>query len=77
MTDKPHGKRSGWGPWACVVLALMLLYVLSVGPMTPVAVCFNDVWPYMDIYSPVFRVATALHPLDHLLRWYINKWVFP
>jgi hypothetical protein len=70
MTDKPDGKRRGWGKAPWIVVVLLLMYVLSIGPVfrvvgVPILV--------LKVYDPVFRAA-SVPGLRQALAWYLNAW---
>jgi hypothetical protein len=81
MTDKPDGKRWGWGSAAWIVVSLLALYVLSMGPVWWASDRF-DLWrgyplcgdPRFTFYAPVFWVCEACHPFGDALIWYVRFW---
>lgn len=70
MTDEPAGKRRRWGKTLWIVVALLVMYVLSIGPafrVTGVPILVSKA------YGPVFRAA-SVPGLREALAWYLNAW---
>jgi hypothetical protein len=70
MTDKPNGKRRGWGKAPWIVVVLLMTYVLSIGPAfrvigIPILV--------LKAYGPVYQAA-SVPGLRETLAWYLNAW---
>jgi hypothetical protein len=78
MTDKPDGKRWGWGTWAWIVV---LVPALSMGPVWWASDHF-DLWhgypiygdPCFTFYAPVFWACEACHPFGTAPHWYVHLW---
>jgi len=76
MSDKLK-KRSLWWIW-WGLLALLILYVLSSGPMFSVAVdpatgVVADWWEIA--YRPIFWLGVRVGPIDRAFTWYINWFI--
>jgi hypothetical protein len=77
MTDEPDGKRWGWIRWAWIIIALLVLYTLSIGP----AAWLDDridhteaAWTsriFGQVYWPLCCTADAIG-LHNLLARYID-----
>ena len=73
MTNKPDGKRWGWGNpvWIFVVV---LIYVLSIGPAC--RLCFDHHYstralPY--VYWPIWKISKFSVP-GRATAFYLNLW---
>jgi hypothetical protein len=69
MTDEPDGKQPGWAWRLAIVLGVLVLYLLSVGPM--VWLEKHDWIPssVMGVYRPLWHVPPHRHPWDWLIQW--------
>jgi hypothetical protein len=74
---KPDGKR--WGrllTWASVAVALLLVYVLSIGP----AIWFSDRGMIQksvvaSVHAPIYWVyERAPVPIQSVMDWYVALW---
>ena len=75
MTDRAD-KKAGVGTAVAVVAAVLVLYVLSVGPAL---VLYDHVPPSAQTviayaYVPVFWL-DLLFPAKQPIMWYVNLWV--
>jgi hypothetical protein len=75
---KTDGKRWGrWLTWAWIAVALLLVYVLSIGP----AIWFSDrgMIPkpvVLSIHAPVYWVyERAPVPIQSGMDWYVGLWM--
>jgi hypothetical protein len=73
MTDKPDGKRGGWGTALMVAVALAF-YVLSLGPAAWIVNATGQRWIFA-FYMPLMLVEAVCSPLEHALDWYANLWL--
>jgi hypothetical protein len=76
MTDKPDGnaKGLGRGAWTGIIVAVLALYVLSLGPATWLVNATGQRWIFA-FYMPLMLVASVCAPLEHALDWYANLWL--
>jgi hypothetical protein len=67
MSDEPKKRSGAWIGWA--LLAFLVLYPASVGPMAWLEK--HDWIPsiVMDVYRPFWYVPLDRHPWDWLSRW--------
>jgi hypothetical protein len=73
MSDEP--KKRSRRPWIWWVVALLALYVLSIGPMTGFFGGTFDPWPkmaYDAFYTPLWWVCERVPPLGRAVEWYID-----
>jgi hypothetical protein len=76
MTDKPHGKQWQWRLAAWIVVALLALYVLSMGPAYKCAQSTGDDG-FIVIYAPLEWAMANCGPVDFILRWELRLWGLP
>jgi hypothetical protein len=68
-TDKPDGKQ--WGTTIRWISGLLVVYVLSVGPMDRiVGDSILGQLAFMIVYYPLIMLGTAFRPFADLLSWY-------
>ena len=75
-SDSAEGKRRKWRRWAVILMALLLVYPFSTGPMTYVVAKLNGGnhtvgWPLRIIvlpYQPFYRA------LDHAPKLIFRAW---
>jgi hypothetical protein len=68
MTDEPDGKRLGWRGWGGILLAVIILYPLSVIP-----VCLTGAWLvewHVIPPEPADRVVSILYAP---LAWVLDR----
>lgn len=77
--NENHKRMPGWG-WAIAGLALLALYVLSIGPVEWLS--HHDMIP--DFAAPVLQVLYAPisfaflqfpEPVREAVQWYVDLWV--
>jgi hypothetical protein len=72
MNDKPRKASRSWIGWA--LAATLVLYPLSIGPVTRLAIITNCGWNWINtIYAPVLSAA-ELPGLSEPLFWYLDLW---
>jgi hypothetical protein len=67
-------------PWIWALIALFVLYPLSIGPAWWVAsrhpnVLSHDV--YHTVYWPIERAGRRFDPIFNVFKWYIDLWIAP
>jgi hypothetical protein len=67
MSDEP--KRRAWVRWA--LLALVVLYPLSMGPLYRLAIALDAPW-LLILYTPFDWKMPD--PLDDIMKWYLRLW---
>ncbi len=76
ISDEPKKRRS-WRTWICWSLALLALYVLSIGPMSGFFGITSDPWPrlaYDWFYTPLWWVCDRVPPVGRAVEWYMDLW---
>ena len=76
MDEKPN-KSSAWAIVIVLVLAVVPLYVLSIGPAVYLLDHGFATWQDSAewLYTPVIWVANNCEPLGYLLKRYMAWWV--
>jgi hypothetical protein len=77
MTDEPQKTRRALWPIVCALIALPLLYVFSVGPVSYFAARSGGTASWLDAAKTVYAPLIWLHdntPLKKPLEWYTQKW---
>ena len=76
MSEEPEKRARLW-PWLWVAIAIVLLYPVSSGPMTWLAVEFGlGRWAYV-IFEPVSRIAECNDTLESAYAWWMSQWSHP
>jgi hypothetical protein len=70
MTEKPDGKRWGWGTWAWIV-ALLALYPLSSVPLWLFAKATGMPW-LLVLNRPHDWIGDHCGAYQHFLQWYFR-----
>jgi hypothetical protein len=72
MTDKPDGTRR-WGiiRW---ISGLLVLYVLSIGPVDRYLGEAMNPAIFMILYYPMIMLGIVFRPFGALLDWYCHLW---
>ena len=73
MTDKPEGKRWGWGTIALMAAVLFGLYVLMIGPTFWVAKTTGWPWLYA-VHGPVKSLSDSWPVSENLMESYLEVW---
>jgi hypothetical protein len=85
QVDSYDSKRSGLAVCLFWAVGILLIYILSIGPVVNLAVkaytnaaIANKSRPKVlpaisTVYYPIFRVCDACHPAGRCLNWYLGK----
>jgi hypothetical protein len=75
MTDKPDGKRWSWGTVAWTAVAILVLYLLSIGPAALLFVKTGyGGWYFARGCWPLHQVARIEVP-GRMIERYMNFWL--
>jgi hypothetical protein len=77
MSDEPKKRRRAWIGWASfALLALLVLYPLSLGPALWLT---NDDFSQWQIIGPVYRplywLGNRFDCVGEAIGWYVTKWI--
>jgi hypothetical protein len=75
MSDDPKRRSRAWGWW--VILALLVLYPLSMGPVGCIS-NRNQSWKiFNEAYAPLIWLCQASEPISRGVHWYLDFWRSP
>jgi hypothetical protein len=74
--DRAQQQRGGWGLFRIfwVLAVVVVLYVLSVGPVWRMSFGSKTAYRFLVVYTPLFRLADHSRPVSRFLEWYIDVW---
>jgi hypothetical protein len=76
MSDEPKKRLRAWMWWA--VLALLVVYPLSLGPAGRFCAGSDSQWAFTVfriVYAPIDLVRFLIPPVDDACSWYMNVWL--
>jgi|SRR6516225_6762222 hypothetical protein len=85
QVDFSDSRRSGLAVFLFCAVGILLIYILSIGPVLNLAakayisaITANKPRPkafpaISTVYYPIFRVCDACHPAGRCLNWYLRK----
>jgi hypothetical protein len=73
MSDEPKKRSRRWIWW---VVALLLLYPLSMPPVSIMATRLGCAQIVEPMYAPLIWLCGACQPFDRTLWWYAGKWTW-
>jgi hypothetical protein len=78
QTDSAHSNRVGIAGWFFWFFMLLLLYVLSSGPVLKVVRShYGFITPAERIYRPIGYLFGACPPAGKCYWWYLRLWTVP
>jgi uncharacterized membrane protein YhaH (DUF805 family) len=72
MSDEPGRRPRTWFWW--VILALLILYAPSMGPVGWIS-NRNESWTIFDaVYAPLIWLCESSEPIAGGINWYLDFW---
>ena len=68
--EDPYPKKQSWNWWAGIPM-MLVLYVLSVGPMFRLAQNGTLPWRSFEVIYAPLDLAARFKPVDRFVQWYI------